>query len=158
MKLVAKIAMKASDLSGLPEWKWPRMPVYNGFTHEERVRGWQLIHHFVANGWLAKPDRCSISGSTENLQAHCENYYAPWSPVPICRPIHMALHRRFRQPDAWNRIVERYAMTGQEWFCAIGMHPIDLAASLRAQHGAHIADIFRRAPFPPNNIAGVQRG
>lgn len=80
------------------------MPVYNGFTHEERVRGGQLIRHFIAKGWLARPERCSISGSTDNLQMHCEKYYAPWAPIPISQPIHMALHRRFRQPGPWNRI------------------------------------------------------
>lgn len=134
------------------------MPVYNGFTHEERVRGWQLIRHFTDNGWLAKPQRCSISGSTEDLQTHCENYYSPWSPYPVNRSIHMALHRRFRQPVPWDRIVDRYGVTGEEWFCALAMEPIDLAAMLRAQHGAQVVDVFRRAPFPPNNIAAAQRG
>jgi len=146
------------DPVGLPDWKWPRMPVYNGFTHEERVRGWQLIHHFIDNGWLAKPERWSISGSTENLQKHCENYYSPWSPYPVSRPIHMALHRRFREPGPWKRIVDRYSVTGDEWFWSLAMQPIDLAARLRAQHGAHIVDVFQRAPFPPNNIAAIQRG
>lgn len=133
--------------AGLPDWKWPQMPAYNGFTHEERVRGWQLIHFYTENGWLAKPQRCSISGSTENLQMHCEDYYAPWSPYPVSRAIHMALHRRFREPDPWNRIVERCAVTGEEWFCTLALKQIDLAAMLRARHGAHIVDVFRRAPF-----------
>lgn len=134
------------------------MPAYNGFIHEERVRGWQLIQHFTDNGWLERPVRCSISGSTQNLQTHCENYYSPWLPFPISRPIHMALHRRFRQPDPWRRIVDLYAVTGAEWFCALAMQPIDLAATLRAQHGAHVVDVFRRAPFPSKNIAAVERG
>lgn len=133
------------------------MPVYNGFTHEERVRGWQLAHYFIDNGWLAKPERCSVSGVASNIQYHSEDYYSPWAPIPICQPIHMALHRRFRQPDPWNRVVEKYAVTGDEWFCALALKQIDLAAMLRAQHGPHIVDVFRRAPFPPNNIAGVQR-
>ncbi|TIR25973.1 MAG: hypothetical protein E5X34_07340 [Mesorhizobium sp.] len=144
--------MSLFEPTGLPEWKWPRMPLYNGFTHEERVRGWQLIHHFIASGWLAKPERCSISGSTENLQMHCEDYYSPWSPYPISRQIHMTLHRRFREPDAWKRIVERYAVTGEEWFYVLAMEPIDLAATLRAQYGAQIADVFRRAPFPGTTL------
>lgn len=150
--------MNLTEPTDLPDWKWPRMPVYNGFTHEERVLGWQLIHRFIKDGWLPNPERCSISGATAALQMHCEDYYSPWAPYPINRSIHMALHRRFRQPDPWNRIVERYAVTGAEWFCALAMQPIDLAATLRARHGAHIADVFRRAPFPPNNIAAVQRG
>lgn len=142
----------------LPDWKWPRMPVYNGFTHEERVRGWQLIHHFIGNGWLAKAERCSFSGAAGNIQYHCENYYSPWSPYAISQPIHMALHRRFRQPDPWKRIVERYAVTGDEWFCTLAMHPIDLAVTLRAQHGFHITDVFQQAPLPADNVAAVQRG
>ncbi|UVK51286.1 hypothetical protein DBIPINDM_004529 [Mesorhizobium sp. AR02] len=133
------------------------MAVYNGFTHEERVRGWQLIHFGIDNGWLAKPERCSITGSSENLQMHCEDYYSPWSPYPVSRPIHMALHRRFREPGPWSRIVERCAVTGDEWFCTLALKQIDLAATLRAQYGAHIVDVFRRVPFPPNNIAAVQR-
>lgn len=141
----------------LPEWKWPRMPDYNGFTHEERVRGWQLIHHFIANGWLAKPERCSISGAAGNVQYHCEDYYAPWSPYAISQPIHMALHRRFRQPDTWNRIRDNYVLSGDEWFCKLDARPVDLAATLRAVHGDQIADVFRGAPYPSEGFCGRQR-
>ncbi|RWX69625.1 hypothetical protein EN780_05745 [Mesorhizobium sp. M4B.F.Ca.ET.089.01.1.1] len=146
--------MSLFEPTGLPEWKWPRMPVYNGFTHEERVRGWQLIHHFIDNGWLAKAKRCSISGSTENIQAHCENYYSPWSPYPVSRSIHMVLHRRFRQPNPWKRILEMYTVTGQEWFSNLSLEPIDLAAILRAKHGPGIADVFCKAQSV--RLAGVQ--
>jgi hypothetical protein len=138
----------ADHFPKLRPWKWGVMKPYNGFTHEERVRGGQLIHWFIDNSWLAKPSRCSISGSTERVQYHCEDYYSPWQPYAINQQIHLALHRRFRQPDDWACIRDRYSVTGSEWFCALPMQPVDLAGALRAQHGNGIADIFSRAPVP----------
>lgn len=141
----------------LRRWNWPELPIYNGFTHDERVRGWQLIHLMVDSGSMGKPKTCSISGSTENLQYHCEDYYSPWNAHTLSQPLHLMLHRRFRQPDPWNRIRNRYATTGAEWFSSLAMQPTDLAATLRAKHGADIAAVFQRAPFCSDSVSSLER-
>ncbi|MCA1492007.1 hypothetical protein I6F11_13850 [Ensifer sp. NBAIM29] len=134
-------------MKGLRRWEWGTLPVYNGFTHEERVRGWQLIMWRIDNGWAARGATCCISGQTQQLRLHSEIYYS-WAPYTINHSIHMALHQRFAKPDQWRRIVDRYAHTGDEWFARLSLVPVDLAAQLRARHGPEIADIFTRAPIP----------
>ena len=135
------------DLVRLRRWQWKDLPTYNGFVHAERVRGWQLVNLLVELGQIDKPRQCAISGATEGLQLHSECYYS-WSPYVVCQPIHMALHRRFRKPDEWGRIVERYAVSGAEWFATLSVTPVDLAGNLRRLHGDGVADIFARAPIP----------
>lgn len=130
----------------LRQWRWPRLPVYNGFTHDERVKGWQLHWYLIDNGYLVFPTICSVSGTTESVQYHSENYYEPWNPYPVCRTLHLALHKRFSRPDDWKTIVKKYAVTGDEWFAKLKMDPIDLAAQLRLRHGDVVANIFDRMP------------
>ena len=131
----------------LRRWQWKELPTYNGFVHHERIKGWQLINLLVDLGQIDKPRQCSISGAVEGLQFHSESYYS-WSPYVVCQPIHMALHQRFKKPDAWQRIVDRYAASGVEWFATLSQTPVDLASDLRRIHGDSVADIFTRAPIP----------
>ena len=140
----------------LRHWKWDRLPEYNGFTHEERVRGWQLHWQLIEDGQLPPATTCCISKASYKVQYHSENYYEPWNPYPISQPIHLALHRRFSVPEAWKSIVEQYSVTGQEWYALLEITPINLAAELRAAHGFQIADIFDRIPekyLAPNQSA-----
>lgn len=134
-----------AEIQSLPEWKWGRMPVYNGFWHEERVKGWQCITWLIRTGQMSPPSRCSISGAPDHLHYHCENYYSPWIAFPISRPIHLALHRRFIHPEQWEAICQKYARTGDEWFARLSPTPIDLAEQLRLVHGDGIRDVFVRA-------------
>lgn len=134
-------------MKGLRKWSWKTLPTYNGFMHLERVRGWQLIMFLIDNGWAERGATCSISGDTTMLRLHSESYYS-WEPYTLNHSLHMALHNRFRQPDAWRRIVDRYAGTGEEWFARLSLVPVDLAGELRAKHGQEIADIFARVPLP----------
>lgn len=134
-------------MKGLRKWVWGTTPVYNGFTFEERVRGWQLIMFMIDNDWAARGATCCISGDTKMPRLHSENYYS-WEPYTLSHSIHMALHRRFKEPDQWRRIVDRYAITGEEWFARLSLVPVDLAGELRARHGPEVADIFSRAPIP----------
>jgi hypothetical protein len=132
----------------LRKWRWPPLQPYNGFTSEERIRGWQLIWLLIDLGLQVKPTTCSMTGSNKNIGIHSENYYEPWNSFPISAGPHSILHRRFRYPQPWLRLVEQHAVTSEEWFCHLKMEPIDLAAELRAQRGREIADIFARAPLP----------
>lgn len=134
-------------MKGLRSWQWGTLPVYNGFTHVERVRGWQLIMWRIDNGWSSRGATCCISGQTDQLRLHSEIYY-DWHPYTLNQSIHLALHRRFKAPDRWQRIVARYAVTGEEWFARLSLVPVDLAGELRTLHGPQIADIFDRAPIP----------
>lgn len=135
----------------LRKWQWGELKPYNGFSFPERVRGWQLLMFLVDNGLMPGPQACCISGRTDRLQLHSENYF-DWQSYSLNQSIHLALHQRFRSPDRWRRIVDQYAVTGDEWFAQLSPVPIDLAGELRAKHGPEIADIFRRVPLP----AGVE--
>jgi hypothetical protein len=130
----------------LRPWKWYRLPIYNGFAHEDRVSGWQLHWQLIEDGHLPLAISCCISGSTQKVQYHSENYYEPWNAYPVSQPIHLALHRRFSKPEAWKSVLEQYSVTGQEWFALLEMTPINLAAELRAAQGRQVANIFDRAP------------
>jgi hypothetical protein len=122
------------------------MPPYNGFTHEERALGGQIIRFLVDNGWMAPAEVCSISGARSSVHYHCENYYEPWDAHPICRQFHLALHRRFRQPAAWVSIVAQYSRGQACWYSALPKTPYDLAARLRVERGDEIRDVRRRVP------------
>ncbi|MGO1163289.1 hypothetical protein ACTOV4_15245 [Brucella sp. C7-11G] len=130
-------------MKGLRKWPWDELPDYNGFTHVERVRGWQLIMWLEDNGLFKRGATCCISGQTRQLRLHSENYYS-WEPFTLNHSIHMALHQRFNKPDAWLRIVERYSSTGEEWFAKLALLPVDLAGELRSQNGPEYVDIFAR--------------
>ncbi|MEP9374412.1 hypothetical protein [Mesorhizobium sp. KR1-2] len=131
-------------MKGLRKWPWGALPVYNGFTHEERVRGWQLVMFLIDNRLMAKPTVCCISGRTDRVQLHSESYYH-WHPHALTQSIHLALHQRFRSPDRWRAIVAQYAVTGDEWFARLSLTPVDLAGQLRAKYGLQITDVFGTA-------------
>ena len=132
----------------LRRWTFPKTRPYNGFTPDERIRGWQLTMWFLDNGWRKKPERCSITGDNANVVNHNENYYEPWAPYAISRGAHMALHQRFKKLDWWKRIVAENTVTGNEWFCSLSLDPYDMAASIRADVGHTARDVFDRAPVP----------
>lgn len=134
-------------MKGLRKWQWGKLPTYNGFTHVERVRGWQLIMWRIDNGWAARSNVCCISGDTKMSRLHSENYFS-FEPYTLNHSIHMALHQRFNKPDVWRRIVHQYVVTGEEWFARLSLVPVDLAGELRAKHGPEIADIFAHVPLP----------
>lgn len=133
----------------LRPWRWGTLPVYNGFTHHERVMGWQVIWWMIDAGKLEKPTACSISGRKDRIQLHSESYY-DWAPYGINQSLHMALHQRFKKPDNWLRIVDEHAKTGEEWFAKLSLEPIDLAGQLRREHGPDIVDIVKRAGLAQN--------
>jgi len=49
------------------KWTWGQLPVYNGFTHDERVQVWQMQRWCIDNGWYPKAEICSISGVNAGL-------------------------------------------------------------------------------------------
>ena len=100
-------------------------------------------------GLLPVASSCSICGAEQRLQFHSENYYDPLHPHAVCGSCHMKLHRRFRSPTPWLRLVERYA-NDESWFAELHLTPIDLAAALVAEHGEAVthllATVMRQLP------------
>lgn len=135
----------------LRQWTYPKILNYNGFTSDERIVGWQLASWFMDNGWLAKPEVCSVTGSTTDVAYHSENYYLPWDPYYIGKKPHTALHCRFKSPAWWRSIVEKNKKTGEEWFCHLSFDSsYDLATQYRSEFGQDARDVFAHAPVPDN--------
>lgn len=133
----------------LRQWTYPKTLHYNGFTPDERIRGWQVAMWFWDNGWIAGPTRCSITGETHDVVFHNEDYYAPWAPHELTRTMHRALHQRFSKPGWWRRIVTENSRTGDEWFNGVSMdRRFNLAAARRTEAGDGVRDVFRCAPVP----------
>jgi hypothetical protein len=79
----------------LPVWGWPRLKTYNGFTHEQRVRGWQAEKIAIRLGVIPYPGtlscyKCGLSNS--QIGYHAEDY-STLERFPVCRGCHIAIHR-----------------------------------------------------------------
>lgn len=151
----------------LREWRWPMPGWYNGFSPQERVRGWQAMWWLIDGGHIPPPGVCSITGQKDRRQDefqgvsttsadrqhqttimfayHNENYYNPFELYPISSVAHRLLHRRFYDPKPWQAFVEQHSQTGEEWFARLKPYPIDLARKLRERHGRGITDILGTA-------------
>lgn len=101
-----------------PDWKWKLPKTYNGFSGEERVRGWQKVKVAIALGLIPKPEMCSICLRSPAGQMHSEDYSRPLLAKPICPRCHRILHRRFKSPEIWSGLVFRYSYDGA-WFSAL---------------------------------------
>lgn len=105
---------------------------YNGFTGAERRRRNQVALVLRRRGFIPKPEKCSLCGSTKRVGYHGEDYFDPWSMAPLCTPCHLTLHRRFRAPDGWLTLLDRNnAGPHIDEFRALPMAEVDLAGWLR---------------------------
>lgn len=77
----------------LPAWSWPKLKNYNGFTHEERVRGWQAEKLAIRLGVLPDPQTfsCALCNASTFIQYHAEAYDT-LERYPLCRSCHCRLH------------------------------------------------------------------
>ncbi len=90
-----------------PAWTWPRMQTYNGYDHEARVRGWQILTVAQRLCLVPWPRRCSICGTTVGqLQSHAEDYSRPCDARPVCQSCHRKIHRRHKEPETWRAHIE----------------------------------------------------
>jgi len=94
----------------LPQWHWPLLGSYNGFSGGTRIRGWQLIRFYDANGWLCYPDICSVTGRPGGTQLHDEDYARPWTGYPVSKRAHTLIHTRARFPKAWADFLKNEAL------------------------------------------------
>lgn len=127
-------------------WDWPAPKVYNGFTGEERIRGWKFTWWLRDMGIIPKyPKNCSICDATDGVNYHNENYAAPERVKPVCKKCHLAIHKRFKEPENWIAIVEqnRKSQDSQEWFTKLSLEEVDLAGALRGKFGEEVMDLFK---------------
>lgn len=78
-----------------PEWKWPRLKTYRGFTHEQRVRGHNAMVLAIRMKLLAPPREfvCQHCGGSDRMQYHAEDYNTLDGLIPLCQRCHLNLHR-----------------------------------------------------------------
>lgn len=132
------------------KWSWDEMRPYNGFVHAERVRLWQLTWALVDQGVIRPARTCDICGSGNRVTFHAEDYYNPFTQVPICAECHKALHRRTYQPAAWVNILNyRTEAPGiRRWYHALPMdREPDVAAFQRARYPGRDLSDFARSPL-----------
>ncbi|WP_221174121.1 hypothetical protein, partial [Burkholderia pseudomallei] len=73
---------------------------HNGFSGAARIRGWQLIQFYRANGWLTHDRMCSVTGTG----------FTPWNAFPVSRRAHALIHTRARFPKAWANFLRKEAL------------------------------------------------
>ena len=127
----------------LRRWNYPLTKNYNGFSGNERVRGWQVTCWLKDIGQMIDPKKhvceCSTCGSTKNTGYHNENYYAPWTAKLVCKSCHYYLHARFRHENAFPVLLKRAGQRKDaKWVYTLTSDKIDLAGDLRAQYGEGI--------------------
>jgi hypothetical protein len=115
----------------LAEWRWPPLRSYNGFSGKLRVRVWQLQRFALDAGTLAQPEVCSVCHSRSHVGFHNETYADAWNVIPLCHACHMAVHGRFRHPEAWARFQARHHRPRKEqWFDELRATPINISGWL----------------------------
>ncbi|AJX20212.1 hypothetical protein X979_4963 [Burkholderia pseudomallei MSHR7527] len=79
---------KSQTVFRLPQWRWPVIGPYNGFSGGARIRGWQLNRFYELNGWLRYDDVCSVTGMAGGAGLHNEDYSRPWNAYPVSKRAH----------------------------------------------------------------------
>jgi hypothetical protein len=82
------------------------LKTYNGFDHDQRMKGYRWLQGEYAAGRRARPTVCEACGQTEGpIDAHSEDYSAPFGDhigrFGLCYRCHMAMHTRQKNPKAW---------------------------------------------------------
>lgn len=105
-----------------PHWRWPALPSYQGFTSEERIRGWQKVWIARQLNLLPAPTKCSICLCACVGQYHSEDYSRPLEAKPVCRRCHAILHQRFMRPEVW-RALRNGQRDREGWFSDLSVFP-----------------------------------
>jgi hypothetical protein len=79
-----------------PEWKWKELRPYNGFSHEERVSGWQASKLAVQMQLIPPAETlcCEVCGVVKPIRLfyHSEDYSLLAQHV-VCYACHMKIHQ-----------------------------------------------------------------
>jgi hypothetical protein len=82
------------------------LKTYNGFDHDQRMKGYRWLQREYAAGRRAHPTVCDACGQADGpIDAHSESYAEPFGDhigrFGLCYRCHMAIHTRFNNPEAW---------------------------------------------------------
>lgn len=144
-----------------PDWVWPVVRDYNGFSGIERIRGWQIVRWLQLAGMRphAKDCQCLLTGETSDISGsgkypdpivdHSENYYSPWeNQYTLKRSAHFKLHNRFKYPEEWrtyrDRNVNVFDKDKQKWLFKLSTEEIDYADILRDRYGQNTDNMMER--------------
>lgn len=97
----------------VPRWGWSTPRSYNGATGEERIAGWKKVAVARNLELIAKTAACEVCGRPAGSARHGEVYARPLMAKPICRSCHFKVHRRFGDPDGWERFLS--TMPAADW-------------------------------------------
>jgi len=134
----------------LPQWRWPLIGSYNGFSGGARIRGWQLLRFYESNGWLAYSNVCSVTGTVGDTQLHNEDYAHPWDAFPVSKRAHWMIHTRHRFPRAWGKFLADEALT-HAW--AKRLSCVDTGSN--ADNDCSAAQMLALAPHPASIVVPV---
>lgn len=128
----------------LSQWRWPVIGPYNGFSGAARIRGWQLIQFYRANGWLTHDDVCSVTGAPGETQLHNEDYVRPWDAYPVSKRTHILIHTRARFAKAWAAFLANDALP-DTWAKTLSTTDAGFAT---ANRNCSVAQLLEHAPHP----------
>lgn len=143
----------AKSTQSLRQWRWGLTRWYNGFSPQERIRGWQVSYWLQDVGYLPKPSCCEICGRDTNVSYHNENYYTPWQPYSVCKACHYIIHNRHRLPEKLPALLRQCGAGRGGWLQRVLTGDFEqLAAESRAGGGNQIALIENHLP---NNLSTI---
>jgi hypothetical protein len=128
----------------LPQWRWPVIGPYNGFSGAARIRGWQLIRCYRPNGWLTHEQTCSVTGAAGETQLHNEDYVRPWDAHPVSKRAHTLIHTRARFAKAWAAFLANDALP-DAWAKTLSTNDAGVAT---ANRNCSVAQLLEDAPHP----------
>ena len=106
--------------------------IYNGFSNHERLHlsKPQKVERYKKGN---NPSVCCMTGFSRPddikgagyMLAHLEDYHRPLDWLPMSNSAHNLLHRRFKSPQKWKRLVAKHYVHGA-WFTLLTMDIRDM--------------------------------
>jgi ribosomal protein S27AE len=62
--------------------------------HPERKRARNILYRAIERGWIERPEVCPKCGEIGMVEAHHADYSEPFDVTWLCRPCHIAEHRK----------------------------------------------------------------
>lgn len=143
----------AKSSPSLRQWRWGLTRWYNGFSPQERIRGWQVSHWLQAIDYLPRPKQCEVCGGQSGVSYHNENYYTPWLPYSLCKSCHYVIHNRHRLPEKLPALLRQHGAGRGGWLRHVLAGDFEnLAAEVRAREGTQRAYIENHLPDNLNTV------
>lgn len=84
------------------------MKPYNSYSGDLRTAAQRWLNAEIASGRMTRPTLCIACAQNQGvIDMHAEDYSQPFAAgktdeFHLCFPCHMAVHCRFRSPEAWD--------------------------------------------------------